>query len=254
MSQPDAAVAIVHTRSQPESVLLMRRSERPDDSWSGHWSLPGGRWDPADRDAVHTALRELEEECGLRLTPADLEGELPHAIARRKTPPYLLVAPFVFRVDRELPTTLDAREAVESLWIPVETLADTSRHVLQPVPSRPPEMLFPTIELRGTPLWGFTYRLLIEWLKAAAEPGMAIAESILAFLVERGLPIVRPWHLHDGVQLASVGGPIPVEAVRTHFTGTGPHVSSISMLEIQHGLIRLIGAAFDEYVISSGNF
>src|SRR5581483_6053427 len=73
MRQPDAAVAIVHTRSAPESVLLMRRSERANDSWSGHWSLPGGRCDPADTSLVHTALRELAEECGVHLTESHLE-------------------------------------------------------------------------------------------------------------------------------------------------------------------------------------
>jgi 8-oxo-dGTP pyrophosphatase MutT (NUDIX family) len=249
MTGPVAAVAIVHTRSQPESVLLMRRSERPDDSWSGHWSLPGGRCDPRDRDLVHTALRELEEECGVRLTEAHLERELPHAVARRKTPPYLLVAPFVFRVDEELPTTLDAREAVESLWIPVDTLRDSRRHVLQPVPSRPPEMLFPTVELGGTPLWGFTYRLLTEWLNPPGEPGSTIAAALLKFLQDRGLHILETWQARDGAQVAAIDRPIPVEAVIANFGGTGPHVSSTSMLEVRPDLLRFIGPALEEYRI-----
>src|SRR5215472_6528479 len=48
MRAPEAAVAIVHARGAPsgsdaESVLLIRRTERPNDPWSGHWSFPGGR-------------------------------------------------------------------------------------------------------------------------------------------------------------------------------------------------------------------
>ena len=65
--EPHAAVAIVRARQPRESVLLIRRSERQEDSWSGHWSFPGGRRDPEDPDLLHTAFRELEEECGIRL-------------------------------------------------------------------------------------------------------------------------------------------------------------------------------------------
>src|SRR5690242_1028671 len=123
MIQPEAAVAIVQA-SGTDSVLLMRRADREGDSWSGHWSFPGGRCDAQDSDALQTALRELEEECGIRLTPAHLEAPLPLTTARRKVGRYLLVAPFLFRVDSELPTKLDPREAAHALWIPRRVLLD----------------------------------------------------------------------------------------------------------------------------------
>jgi 8-oxo-dGTP diphosphatase len=83
MPEPDAAVAIVETRGPRECILLMRRAVREGDSWSGHWSLPGGRCEPEDADSLATALRELEEECGIRLTRAEMEAELPPRYARR---------------------------------------------------------------------------------------------------------------------------------------------------------------------------
>jgi 8-oxo-dGTP pyrophosphatase MutT (NUDIX family) len=164
MTQPDAAVAIVHARGPEESVLLIRRSERDDDPWSGHWSFPGGRCDPEDRDPLDTALRELAEECGILLTREQMESALPRTPARRLTPPPLLVAPFVFGVNAELPTTLDPREAAAALWLPLRELRDPARHELRPMLSRAPEQLFPCVPLDGTPLWGFTYRLIADWL------------------------------------------------------------------------------------------
>ncbi len=254
MTRPDAAVAIVHTRSEPESVLLMRRSERPDDPWSGHWSLPGGRCDPEDRDLVHTALRELEEECGVRLADEDLERALPHTMARRKTPPYLLVAPFVFRVAAELPTTLDAREAVESLWIPVDLLRDPARHTLRAVPGRPQEMLFPTIALSGTPLWGFTYRLLTDWMRPPdrGTDGFAAANAVLETLLALGLTLREPWSRGGDVATAAVNGEIPVERVLAAFTGTGPHVANLNTLEVRPDRVRILGPAWEEYRITAG--
>jgi 8-oxo-dGTP diphosphatase len=252
MTQPEAAVAIVHTRREPETVLLMRRSERPDDSWSGHWSLPGGRCDPSDRDAVHTALRELEEECGVRLTAAHLESALPYTVARRRDPPFLLVAPFVFRVDAELPTTLDAREAVESLWIPAAVLGDAGLHTLRCVPGRPREMLFPTIELHGAPLWGFTYRLLTDWMHsrcAHESDGLAMAGTILDYLLSLGLKLREPWSTRDGTAVAAVEGAIPVDAVLSHYAGAGPHVATINTLEVRPDGVRMLGPAWEEYRI-----
>ena len=164
MPEPDAAVAIVHARDPEEAVLLMRRAERLEDSWSGQWSFPGGRKEPQDLDLLHTALRELDEECGIRLSPNDLETALAPRVARRVAPPYLLVAPFVLRVNRQLPTVLDAVEAVEGVWVPLSMLRDSTLHAVQSVPGRPPEMQYPAILLNGTPVWGFTYRLLMDWL------------------------------------------------------------------------------------------
>ena len=112
MPTPDAAVAIVHTRGTDESVLLIRRSLREDDPWSGHWSFPGGRCEPGDAGPVETALRELAEECGIRLDPGRLERPLTPVAARRRTGRSLLVAPFVFLSGAELDCTLDPREAV----------------------------------------------------------------------------------------------------------------------------------------------
>jgi 8-oxo-dGTP pyrophosphatase MutT (NUDIX family) len=47
-------------------VLVLRRG--PTDPWKpGHWNFPGGRADPEDASAVHTAARELAEEAGICL-------------------------------------------------------------------------------------------------------------------------------------------------------------------------------------------
>jgi 8-oxo-dGTP pyrophosphatase MutT (NUDIX family) len=163
-AEPEAAVAIVRALAPEESILLIRRAERHNDPWSGHWSFPGGRRDRGDPDLLHTALRELDEECGIRLERQSLETALAPTIAGRAAGPYLTVAPFVFPVPEPMPTVLDPREAVEALWVPVRMLQDPARHWLQSVPGMPAGHQFPAMDLKGVPLWGFTYRLLTEWL------------------------------------------------------------------------------------------
>jgi 8-oxo-dGTP pyrophosphatase MutT (NUDIX family) len=164
MADLEAAVAIVRAREPEESILLIRRTERESDPWSGHWSLPGGRREPGDADLLHTALRELDEECAILLTPSQLEAALPATSVGRLLGPRMLVAPFVFSVDHQLPTVAHPEEAVETLWVPVSILRDKSLHFMQSVPGMPPDKQFPGIPLHGVPLWGFTYKLVTSWL------------------------------------------------------------------------------------------
>jgi len=234
MSQTEAAVAIVCARQPVESVLLMRRSEREDDPWSGHWSFPGGRRDPADPDLLHTALRELAEECGILVARENLIAELPHSQARRKTPPFLMVAPFVFAVDHQMPTVLDAREAAGSLWAPLAMLRDPACHALLPAPGRPREILYPGIDLDGTPLWGFTYRLVTDWLGLApSSSGSAEAAAAREFLLAQGL----------------AGGAIPVEATLGHFSQSTGRIPAVNWVEVGPQAVRIVDRQMKEHLI-----
>ena len=257
MPEPDAAVAIVHARGAADSVLLMRRAEREADAWSGHWSFPGGRREPEDRDLLHTALRELEEECGIRLARERLEAALPPAVARRRVGRFLLVAPFLFSVDDELPPALDPQEAVEAVWVPLSVLRDPARHALRPVPGLPPEVRFPAIDLNGVPLWGFTYRLITDWLglnpreRPIEEAGFQAARALLDGLIAHGCELDHGWVDRDGVKVAEVRGRIPCELVLSQLPGRATHIPRINMLEARPDAVRIVGLAFEEYVIDA---
>lgn len=53
-------------------LLLVQRGNAPD---QGRWSLPGGRVEPGEADAVAVA-REVAEETGLTVAVGDLVGEV----------------------------------------------------------------------------------------------------------------------------------------------------------------------------------
>jgi 8-oxo-dGTP pyrophosphatase MutT (NUDIX family) len=73
-----AAVAITIVEADDGSgeaaFLLTRRAARLN-AHAGQWALPGGRCDPGET-LEEAALRELEEELGLRLPSADILGVL----------------------------------------------------------------------------------------------------------------------------------------------------------------------------------
>ena len=250
MGEPEAAVAIVQASKPEESVLLMRRAEREGDSWSGHWSFPGGRRSPEDPDMLHTALRELEEECGVHLHREELREPLPLTIARRRVGPYLTVAPFVFRVADQLATVPDPRETAQAVWIPTSLLKDPQRHCLRPVPGVASNVLFPSIDLPGAPLWGFTYRLITDWLSLAPREentGALAVEQVLEFLAARGIRTEtggKPRHMR-------VGGVIPADEVLAFFSQTDRFLPAINRLTVSRERIVIAGPEYEEYVIEA---
>jgi 8-oxo-dGTP pyrophosphatase MutT (NUDIX family) len=261
MPEAEAAVAIVHAPrceeggggGHEESVLLIRRTERESDPWSGHWSFPGGRRDPQDEDLVETALRELAEECGIVLTRDSLERCLPLTAAGRRVGRVMTVAPFLFRAPTELPTALDPDEAAQALWLPISWFRDPARHSLTPVPRLPAERIFPAIELNGVPLWGFTYRVLTEWLgiheacETPEKPGFRAACLLLEFLLASGLELRHSWQ--QGV--ASVRGKIPVNRVFQRLAVPAGEIPGVNSVEVRPDLIRILGLDLEEYVIEA---
>jgi 8-oxo-dGTP pyrophosphatase MutT (NUDIX family) len=71
-----AAVAIALTEGEgPDTALLLTLRASSLRAHRGQWALPGGRCD-ADETPVETALRELEEELGLKLAAGAVLGLL----------------------------------------------------------------------------------------------------------------------------------------------------------------------------------
>ena len=77
-----AAVAIAVTSDQAgrPAFFLTRRAPRLN-AHSGQWALPGGRLDPGE-DAITAALREMDEEIGVRVAPDHVLGVLDDYVTR----------------------------------------------------------------------------------------------------------------------------------------------------------------------------
>jgi 8-oxo-dGTP pyrophosphatase MutT (NUDIX family) len=75
-----AGIAAPAAWSRQAAVLLTRRPQTLRNH-AGQWALPGGRVDEGETPEA-AALRELEEELGLRLPPAQVLGRLDDFVTR----------------------------------------------------------------------------------------------------------------------------------------------------------------------------
>jgi len=156
-----AAVALVLRAGGTDlEVLFVRRSEHPQDPWSGHVAFPGGRAEPGDADGIATAQRETLEETGLDLARhADLLGALDELQAMRRGGPVdLSIEPFVFRL--RVPTELRLSEEVVSVhWVPLSRLLSREHRGSVPIADGGPPLERPCIQVEGQVIWGLTYRM-----------------------------------------------------------------------------------------------
>ena len=157
-----AAVAIVLRRTMDDVVelLLIKRSEREDDPWSGHVALPGGRRDPSDATLQDTAIRETREETGIDLARDGVVlGMLDELRPRTPTLPPIIVTPFVAIVRHDV-TIETSDEVALAFWVALTSLEDPSLTVESEVSARGASWRVPSYLLGGHIVWGMTERIL----------------------------------------------------------------------------------------------
>lgn len=159
-----AVLAPIIERDGAYSILFTKRSEQLGDH-PGQMSFPGGGREPIDADLQATAIREADEEIGLRPTDADVVGRIDDI----ETVTRYIVRPFVGWVpDRAY--TPDEHEVAEIVRLPVAELTDRanyeSEHRDHPHYGRIRVHFF---HVAGYTVWGATGRMLAQLLELTTD-------------------------------------------------------------------------------------
>jgi 8-oxo-dGTP pyrophosphatase MutT (NUDIX family) len=162
---PDAAVAVIMDPLRlGTSLLLIRRSERIGDPWSGQIAFPGGYKVTGDRTFLETAIREANEEVGIPLEQHTVLGVLPLVYARTRR---VSVAPFVFLLRNNVQVHRSL-EVADAFWVPVSELAD-SAVISSEVEVEEGKLTVDSYSYRGNVIWGLTFRIISILLGKTSE-------------------------------------------------------------------------------------
>lgn len=160
-----AAVAmILRDGKAGTEFLLMQRAIHPSDPWSGQMAFPGGKIEPEDKSAKAAAIREVEEEVGIKLRPDDYIGRLDDTYGLRVDGKYSVhVACFVFKPKREL-FPIGNYEVEDLVWLPFSWLHEMDNAFDYPHP-KSDEVTMPAVmidEAKQQILWGLSLRMLSD--------------------------------------------------------------------------------------------
>ena len=155
-----AVMMLMFPEDGEDYVIFTRRTEEVK-THKGQISFPGGHWESSDPSLAYTALRETEEELGIRPESIRLVGELPEVFTVVSN---FVIKPYVGRLAGRPSYVADPIEVAEVIEVPLVAL-------------RNPDIYW--TEARGGPensrqvhffrygdyvIWGATGRILREFL------------------------------------------------------------------------------------------
>jgi 8-oxo-dGTP pyrophosphatase MutT (NUDIX family) len=117
---PAGVLLLLYEREGEPYIVLTRRTEGVEHH-KGETSFPGGAFDSEDGDLLTTALRETEEEIGVRREDVEVLGRLDDIV----TLTGFLVSPFVGVLRRwPYPFVANVEEVAELVEVPLRHLMD----------------------------------------------------------------------------------------------------------------------------------
>lgn len=122
--KPAAAAVLVPVVLRPEPTVLLTQRTHQLATHSGQVAFPGGKVDDTDVDVVAAALREAEEEVGLRPHQVEVLGTLPVYV----TGTAFWVTPVVALVDADLQLEINRDEVAQVFEVPLAFLMNPANH------------------------------------------------------------------------------------------------------------------------------
>lgn len=157
---PSAVLLLFTPGKRGESELIFIRRTEYGGVHSGQISFPGGKVEPEDKDIIHTAIRETEEEIGIHRGEIQLCGQLSPLYI---PPSHFMVYPFVGYMNGTPLFKPDPAEVDEVLNIPLAQLLDNSCQTSMTVnSSRYGKMKVPCYSYGHHHVWGATAMILSE--------------------------------------------------------------------------------------------
>jgi 8-oxo-dGTP pyrophosphatase MutT (NUDIX family) len=131
-------------------ILLTERSEEVD-FHKGQVCFPGGRREPSDSSLLQTALRETEEEIGVKAKDIEILGEFDDNLTLTSN---YVISPFVAFIPYPYPLKADSREIKEIFSVPLSFLMDEANFKQDSY----------AYEYEGHVIWGATARILKQFI------------------------------------------------------------------------------------------
>jgi 8-oxo-dGTP pyrophosphatase MutT (NUDIX family) len=156
-----ASVALMIPRDSKDKILGILKADNKRYAWGNQVALPGGHIDKSDKTPMHAAIREVNEELGLK--NVELKGSIGHFMTIKN----VCVEAFAGYYDETEEIIPLESEIAKVLEIPIDHLMET--HIEKGFSGREPkleELLYPYEDVI---IWGLTARIIHHFLEISTD-------------------------------------------------------------------------------------
>jgi 8-oxo-dGTP pyrophosphatase MutT (NUDIX family) len=161
--RPAAVLVPLVDRTEGLSVLLTQRTQHLS-AHAGQISFPGGRIEESDTDAIEAALRETEEEIGLRRDHVTVIGRLDTYL----TGTGFEITPVVGIIRVPFPLAIDPFEVAEVFEVPLSFVLDPNNHRRMTRDVEHRSRMFFVLPFEDRNIWGATAGMLVNLAEVLA--------------------------------------------------------------------------------------
>jgi len=176
---PAAVTLLLYENAGTYHVILTARTSKVEHH-KNEVSFPGGARDPGDIDELATALRETQEEIGVRPEDVEVLGVLDDLV----TVSNFRVTPFVGLIPYPYAFAPNEHEVAEILEVPLDHLLDAANQFEEERERGGARVKMRSFRFRDYVVWGATARMLSQFLGLVfpeSHPSPeSVAEAVLA--------------------------------------------------------------------------
>lgn len=155
-----AVLILLFKKDNQWNTMFMERNTY-DGHHSGQISFPGGRKEVYDQDLEATALREFQEEMGIKLSPQNVIGIMSELFI---PPSNFYVKPYLAYTDDNLEFVPEEKEVSALLPVPLNQLLDPTVKTIEKVVVSKSNISInaPVYKVNGKTIWGATAMMISE--------------------------------------------------------------------------------------------
>lgn len=161
-----SVLILIYPKQNDIYIALMKRPEY-DGVHSGQISFPGGKMEEGDKDLIFTAVRESEEEVGIRGQDVSIIGQLTEHFVVASN---FKVLPVVGYLNYQPHFKPDNHEVEEVVEVSLNHLLDRKNRKEKTLIVRHKyELIAPYFDVFGHVVWGATAMILSEFLELTRD-------------------------------------------------------------------------------------
>ena len=154
LKKANKAAVLVHVfQGQQDLEILYMKRPAYEGTHGGQVSFPGGKRETVDADFEHTAIREAEEEVGLKSSMFQIVKEMSPLYI---PPSNFLVYPFVSFAEQKHDLILETKEVAYTFSVPLNMILTGELVDSVKVPTKMGKMKVPAYVWEEEMIWGAT--------------------------------------------------------------------------------------------------